>query len=540
MTSWAMAKTVVSVLCDAGVQDLVISPGSRSAALAIALERAERAGAIRLHPRVDERSAGFLALGLAKSTGRLVPLVCTSGTAVGNLLPALMEASHARVPLLVISCDRPAYRVGTGASQTTDQVGVFTTFANTSLRLSSTSGREAYWAAGIRRAIESSLGTRTRLAGPSQVNLEFSNPMLPEPGDDSYRLDRSCKLKVSSTGPDELVALEPGPRTVVLAGDAHPQMGAAAVALAESAGLPLLAEPSSGARSGQNAISTYRILLDGGLRSRIERVITFGHPTLSRPVASLLSDPGVEQIVVTDSADWPDVGATASVVAGRVSLPAADPSWLGQWLDAETRTRAALAPMLEELNPYSLANAVVASVGEDENLAFGASNSIRDADLAELNRASHRTWSNRGLAGIDGTIATATGIALGTGRPTTLLLGDLTFLHDLGSLNLGGGVRPDLRIVVADDDGGSIFHTLEQGGAPYANSFERVFATPQGLDLVSLAEGFRLPARGITDLTTLNQALTGTISGVEVLVVQLDRSTRRNTDQAIRKLAKLV
>ncbi|MDO4783612.1 MAG: 2-succinyl-5-enolpyruvyl-6-hydroxy-3-cyclohexene-1-carboxylic-acid synthase [Propionibacteriaceae bacterium] len=538
MSSWLMAQTLVRTLIAEGITDAVLAPGSRNAALSILLDRAARSGQIRLHVRVDERSAGFLALGLGKASGRPAPVVCTSGTAAGNLLPAAMEARHAGVPWLALTCDRPAFRVGSGASQTTDQPGIFGVFAVASQRLSSSSGRPRHWAAGLRRTLGAARGTRTGRPGPAQLNVEFSEPLLAEPGHDEPAPPPAVALPGRGPGPAH--ALKAGPRSVVLAGDATPQTGARARAFAEAAGLPLLAEPSSNARGGANAISCYRLLLGAGLRPGIERVVTFGHPTLSRPVAALLSDPGVEHIVVAEHADWPDVGASASVVCDGVawSGPPAGRDWLEGWRAQDRALRERLDAELTGLSGYTLAAEVVAATGAGENLVFGSSNPIRDADLAPIASAPATAWANRGLAGIDGTIATAVGIGLATDAPTTLLLGDLTFTHDLGSLAFPPGEpRPRLRIVVADDDGGSIFHTLEQGGPDYADSFERVFAVPHGLDLGAIAAGFGHPVTRVGRRGELRAALRRPIGGVEVVVVGIGRGERRATDAWLATLA---
>ena len=512
----------------------LLAPGSRSAALAVALADAERAGAIRLHVRVDERVAGFLALGLAKASGRVVPVVCTSGTAVGNLLPAAMEARHAGIGWLALTCDRPAYRVGTGASQTTDQSGLFGVFSVANARLSSSSGRPAYWSSAIRRALIAASGVRTGRPGPAQVNVEFSNPMLPEdPADREWTPAVGPQFPVAAVRPDDPVALPATPGTVVLVGDADVANGAEARALAEIARLPLLAEPSSNARTGPNAITTYRLLLGGELGRQVSRVITFGHPTLSRPVAALLSDADVEHIVVTRHADWADVGATAAAVVSGVTIPPDESDWLDRWRSADARALSRLASQLPDLSGYTLAAAVVASVAAGDNLVFGSSNPIRDADIAPPGPAAV-AWANRGLAGIDGTIAMATGIALATGRPTTLLLGDLTFQHDVGALALPPGEpRPVLRIVIADDDGGSIFHTLEQGAPAFQDAFERVFATPQSLDLATIASAFGWRTSRLNDLGDVRAALARPIKGPEVLVVPVRRADRRATDRAL-------
>ncbi|MBK7821937.1 MAG: 2-succinyl-5-enolpyruvyl-6-hydroxy-3-cyclohexene-1-carboxylic-acid synthase [Tessaracoccus sp.] len=534
MSSIELGAVVVDALRGAGVTDVVLAPGSRSAALALAADRADRAGDLRLHVRIDERVAGFTALGLAKASGRPVAVVTTSGTAVANLGPAAMEATAAGVPLLFVTADRPAHLVGTGANQCGDQAGAFGPAALAVIRLSSESGSAAAWAAGVHRALAVASGARTRQPGAVQLNIEFAEPLvgeLPAPREFAFEIAESSGHRVA-----ELDAR----RTVVLVGDATPEVGAEARALAEVSGAPLLAEPSSNARAGANAVADYRLRL-ADLGPRIERVIVFGHPTLSRPVSRLLARDDVELVVVTDRATWPDPGHRAALVADRVLLAPQDASWLGEWtnrsLDPEAASEAparvialrAATPSSasaieqarlpsafvgversETLTQTVLAATVLAALGPGDDLVLGASSIIRAADLAPVAERPPRIFANRGLAGIDGTVATATGIALATGRPTTVLLGDLTAQHDLGGL-----VRPPsepwprLRVVVADDGGGSIFRTLEQGAPEYAASFERVFGTPQGLDLAAVAAAMGWRTTVVETAAELTAALEG-------------------------------
>ena len=499
MSSIELGSVIVDALLGMGVTDIVLSPGSRSAALALAAERADRAGPLRLHVRVDERVAGFTALGLAKESGRAVAAVTTSGTAVANLAPAAMEARAAGVPLVLVTADRPAHLVGTGANQTGDQVGAFGPSALGVIRLSSESGDADAWAAGVHRAVVLAEGRRSRQPGPVQLNVEFAPPLVGE-----LPQSRARGLAVSRSGGHSAVELD-GRRTVVLVGDATAAVGLEARALAEVSGAPLLAEPSSNARSGTHAIAGYRELL-GGVGAGIERVVVAGHPTLSRPVTALLSRRDVELVVVTGTAAWIDPGHRADVVADRVLLGDQDPGWLDAWRDAD----AALAPAGGGFTQRHVADAVLASLGPGDDLVLGSSSIIRAADLSPVSAAPPRVFANRGLAGIDGTVATATGIALAGGRPTTVLLGDLTLQHDLGAL-----VRPAqeprarLRIVVADDGGGSIFHGLEQGAPAYADSFERVFGTPQGVDLVAVGKALGWRAARASSAAELAAALAG-------------------------------
>ena len=559
--SVACASAVLGQLLAQGVTDLVLAPGSRSAPLALVGDAAARAGRLRLHVRVDERSAGFLALGLAKASGRCVPIVTTSGTAVGNLLPAVMEAHHSGVPLLVVSADRPAALVGFGANQTTEQSQLFDGFLRYRARVSSAASAVS-WPAQAARAVLAATGALSRFPGPAQLNVELGQPLV----SDAVEAPAEFRPVLTPDQPDAVVHPLPGaPRTLVVCGDAPVSIGRVAVELAEAAGLPLLAEPSSNARTGANALGHGRILLAGPLAEQIERVIVFGRPNLSRPVTALLSRADIEVIVLSASPDFVDPGWRASVVAGAVSVAPGPPDWLAAWQDADSRLRpvalgdpglrrddgglglrrddgglrlrrddGGLGLRRDDGEPTALltgpqvAALVVASVPADQVLCLGNSNPIRDADLAPVRPDSPPVFANRGLSGIDGTLATAIGVALGSGRPTTLLCGDLSFVHDVGALAIGPGEpRPELRIVVADDAGGSIFATLEYGGEQFADSFERVFATPTGLDLVALTRGFGIPCVRISTADELASALDEPVRGLEVLVVDVDRSGRR-------------
>ncbi len=477
MNSPLCGVTIVEGLIAQGITDVVASPGSRNAPLLIALDHAASDGLLRLHMRVDERVAGFTALGLAKASEQVVAVVTTSGTAVGNLLPAAMEAKAAGIPLLLITADRPATCVGTGANQTCDQVGFLGPTGRGTLRLSSSSGDPQAWRAAVARATALAAGLRTRAPGPVQLNVEFDLPLVspetprPQPQVTMPQILTSCGSQVYEVTTDA--------RTVILAGDASPSVGAEARALAEITGTPLLAEPSSNARTGP-AIPGYRELLPG-LAPEIERVVVYGHPTLSRPVAALLARRDIELIIVASHAEWIDPGHAATTVTDRVILPPGDPAWLQRW-------QVSTPDITPELSGEAVAAAVVAAVGPRENLVFGASSSIRYADLAPLNFRPGQCWANRGLAGIDGTLATATGIALSTGNPTTVLLGDLTLQHDMGALvSPRLEPRPNLRVILLDDDGGGIFASLEQGESPYRESFDRVFRTSQALNMELLA-----------------------------------------------------
>ncbi|MGH3444808.1 MAG: 2-succinyl-5-enolpyruvyl-6-hydroxy-3-cyclohexene-1-carboxylic-acid synthase, partial [Nocardioidaceae bacterium] len=341
--------------------------------------------------------------------------------------------------------------------------------------------------------------------------------------------------------------LEAGPRTVVVAGD---DAGPPARVLAERGGWPLLAEPTSGSRTGDNAIRTYRLLLeDPSLAERIERVVVCGHPTLSRPVTDLLSRDDVETLAVPGRTGWTDAGHVVSRVLSAASAeqPEAD-GWLDEWRSRDADVSERLDALLAErdaLTPHEVAGAVAKAVPPNGLLFVGASNPVRDLDLMvpryEVG-ARRMVIGNRGLAGIDGSVSTAIGATLG--RPHTsrafALLGDVTFLHDANGLILGPQeARPDLSIVVVNDDGGSVFASLEQGAPEHEAAYERLFGTPHGVHVAALCAATRTPHLRVHNLPALQQALASPAGGVEVIEAAVRRDDRRDLDAAIRSLVRI-
>jgi 2-succinyl-5-enolpyruvyl-6-hydroxy-3-cyclohexene-1-carboxylate synthase len=525
--SAAAARALVSELVAAGVRDVVLAPGSRSAPLAYALHAAERAGWLRLHVRIDERSAAFVALGIARV--RTAAVVTTSGTAVANLHPAVLEAAHSGAPLVVLTADRPHELRGVGANQTTDQVGIFGSAVRWSGELPAD---DAAPTRGIRSAVVRSVaaarGLRSGHPGPVHLNVAFRDPLAPV---DDWVPGAPPPARTDvrpAVAPASPVALDRGPRTVIVAGDGA---GAPAVRLAAASGWPVLAEPGSGARSTPGAVTAYRTLLaEPELGPRIERVVQFGRPTLSRPVSALLARTDVQVFVVGPGPDWVDVAGTAAEVLGAVEvageITVGERAWAGRWAVASTAAERVLAD--EDLGGPAVARAVLTAGG---TVVLGSSMAIRDADLA--GPAGHhepavRVFANRGLAGIDGTISTATGLALVTAGPVRALIGDLTFQHDVGGLARGRlEAEVDLQVIVLNDDGGSIFATLEHGAPDHSEDFDRLFATPQGLDVAALAAGFGARHLLVASAAELQAALAEPGRGRSVVEVRLDGATAR-------------
>ncbi len=536
--SLAAARIAVGALVDGGVQHVVVSPGSRSAPMAYALAEAEAAGRVELLVRIDERSAGFTALGLALSTGSPAAVLTTSGTAVGNLMPAVMEANHAAVPLIVLSADRPEELRGTGANQTTIQLDLF--------------GEHVRFAADVPagssplRAVETALSAATGAfsdlaPGPVQLNLAFRDPLIPAPEEQLPRASHRQRFRI---GTEPLTMSLPAAsgdlperRTLVLAGH---DAGPVAEAFARAHGLPLLAEPSSNARYGPNAVGPYRLLIEHfGPHSAmpIERVVLFGRPTLSRPVSSLLARADVPSAVYQPvPVAWYEPGRRTELplesLADLAEFAGRGPSsWLDAWLLAGSAAQHALDGVLAA-EAAATGPAVGALVWRRARgqLLLGSSNGIRDVDLAGQpgTGPSATVFANRGVAGIDGTISTATGIALGGHLETTVLLGDVTFLHDAGGLLLGTGEeQPQLRIVVLNDSGGAIFSLLEHGAVAeaggYGDAVERLFGTPHSVDIAALAAAYGVGHCAVSTTAGLAEALSAPLAGRSIIEVRTDR-----------------
>lgn len=548
LTSLAAARIAVDALLEGGVRHVVVAPGSRSAPMAYALAEAEAAGRVELLVRIDERSAGFTALGLALSTGAPAAVLTTSGTAVGNLLPAVMEANHAAVPLIVLSADRPEELLGTGANQTTIQLDIF--------------GEQVRFAVDVpagtnpERAVSTALYAATGALedtppGPVQLNLAFREPLVPEPSDALPPTGGRRPFHYDA-GPQPLTLPAAGSglperNTVVLAGH---DAGPVAEAFARAHGFPLLAEPSSNSRFGPNAIGPYRLLLQHfGPRSPmpIERVAVFGRPTLSRPVAALLARQDIplamyEPVPVA----WYEKGRRPETPIASLDELAeftgrGSPEWLDAWLMAGAAAQHALDGVLDSSTATGPSVASVVWANARGQLVLGSSNGIRDVDLAgqPAPEPLATVYANRGLAGIDGTISTATGIALGGGRETTLLVGDVTFLHDAGGLLLGAGEpEPDLRIVVLNDSGGGIFGLLEHGqvedAGRYGTAVERLFGTPHKVDLSALAAAYGVGHSTVSTTAGLAAALQSPLKGRTIVEVRTDRQELRQLHARIK------
>ena len=572
----ADARSLVAALLAEGVREVVLCPGSRSAPLADALADAADAGRLRLRVVLDERSAGFIAVGAARAHAlnghsRCAAVVTTSGTAVSNLHPAVSEADAAGIPLLVISADRPHELVGTGASQTTEQTGLFVPALRLGVDLPADlaadlggHAADAAIAGQVRRAVAAATGTLSRDPGPVQINARFRPPLTAQdaaegavpaaPVPPSPPMVPAARAAVLAGAPEASADQPAGSgslaqgRGIVVAGDtAHPGVGALARSLAEHLDWPLLAEPTSQARSGPQALSRYAELLGTPagrvLAEQAEHLLVLGHPSLSRSITALLGRDDLDITVLTERARWADVSGRARRVvpmdgahhepddaalqaarlAARLGLESAHAAWTDSW-------RRAVAD-LPEPDRSSSADALARAVWEAgqapgaPTLLLGSSMTVRRLDrLAQPGAAAPMAVANRGLAGIDGTIATGIGLWMASGEPVRAVMGDLTFLHDAMSLNRG--VREeeaDLQVIVVDDGGGAIFSQLEYARTMPAGRLERLFTAPQRADIAALAAALGARVHVPNDVAALRRLLAEPVDGMSVVIWETTR-----------------
>ena len=561
--STALATTLVDELVRCGLREAVIAPGSRSAPLAMALHAAAQpASGLRLHVRIDERSASFLALGLAKASGRPVAVVCTSGTAAAHFHAAVIEADESGVPLIVLTADRPPELRGTGANQTIDQVKLYGAAVRWFCEVGAPEnrpGQAAYWRSLACRAWSSANGNEGTFAGPVHLNLPFREPLVPGVADPAGDGDAQwCEsLEGRPDGaPWTQLAGEPGlangatpaltvdwtERGVIVAGDgtANP---ARVAELAAQAGWPLLAEPSSGARQGPGALRSYQYLLDAPdfiADHRPDLIVSAGRPGLSRGQLALLRAAGRHIVLSQGAGRWSDPARTANDVAGSLIVRGrAQPGpsgWLHSWQAADGAASQAADEVLEaagDLSEPLLAREVGAALPSGGLLWVASSMPARNLDRHMVARSDVRVLASRGASGVDGLVSSAIGAALAHqadgGGPAVALLGDLALVHDAPGLILGPvEPRPDLCLIVVNNDGGGIFSALEQAAFP--DSFERVFGTPHGADFAALAAAAGLPFARLDQSADLPAALTGTgLRLVEVRTSRADEAKLRTT-----------
>ena len=552
----ALASAFVEELARCGLRHAVISPGSRSTPLALALWRQTE---IETTVIVDERSAAFFALGVAQASGAPVAILCTSGTAAANLHPAICEADHAAVPLIALTADRPPELRGIGAGQAIDQLKLYGDsvrwFCEVGTHDADDDGLLHYRSTAC-RAVAAARGDPR--PGPVHLNFAFREPLAPLPEEGA--VSASDPLALRGRGERPLTAVTPidtepsqflldevaghideADIGVIVAGrQLDPELREPLARLARVAGFPILAEPTSQLRCGPHdrsrVITAYDLLLrDERFRETAspDLVLRFGETPTSKPLRSWLVESGADQIVVDPLGDWnePTRRAAALLRADPTELAAGWAARLGEerpapamWLQAERAAREAIEAELGSIGEPTepgLQLALGATYGDGELVYTASSMPIRDQEaFLPASEADTTFLCNRGANGIDGLISSGIGAAHASGKPTTILSGDLGLLHDIGGLAALRDVSTPVRVVVIDNDGGGIFHFLPQREALENAEFESLLGTPRGVDVAKAAALFDLPHRSLNSLDDLPDALA---AGTGLIEVPVDR-----------------
>ena len=515
-TSTTLARTIVRQILEAGITDVVVSPGSRNAPLSIAFYQASAKGLITLHTRIDERTAAFFALGIAKATRRPVPVVCTSGTAVANYHPAVLEASHSNQPLLILTADRPAELRRTGANQTTEQARIF--------------GRAVRYFADISgSAYPMELPLNSLKSGPVHLNIQFAEPLSPD--DDSDWLE-----KISARAPREFNRKSAGTfytkstRGVLVVG--HDRAGFTVEDVEKFAtelGWPLIAEDPL---SFKNALSHASIFLTSQTITdelAPDTVVVIGRTTLSRSINRLIAA-ARKTIVIDPSILTVDTDRSADqkfAALPKVEVQPVDAEYVERWKKFSLRAE----KKISDINTWSealVAREIGSGIPTGTSLFIASSRPIRDIEGFALARSGVETFANRGLAGIDGNISTALGIAASR-KETVAVLGDLGFLHDITGLIHDEKIN--LKIMVIDNNGGGIFSTLSHRGV---EGFEKIFGTPHNLDITKIAEAFGLSTSIVTQQSELITELSKPVIGLSLVLIKVpDRESNAENLKAI-------
>lgn len=527
-----LGAVIVDQLNRLGVKDVVISPGSRNAPLTMALWRASTTGEIRLHTRIDERSAAFLALGIAKATGLPTPVMCTSGSAAANFFPAILEAHHGGHPLIAVTADRPARLWDTGANQTTRQVNMFAGANVPTLNMSAQDeerGQVRQWRELLAREI-----THLR---PAHINVEFEEPLV---GSLDWVEDIDGDVEVP---PHESVNTKKlqryHPHGVILVGhDAGAIEFEAISQFARTTGWPILSENPL---FGSEVLPHTSLVLGDAARREVlkpEIIMTVGRLTLSRAISAYVAsanyqivvDPRIADVDVKRPGD--EIHFTLPVIDQEITR---DPQWSENFASISQTIGTKLPALLTEWSEPAAVQTIVRELPDGATLFVASSRPIRDIEAFAASRSGIEVYANRGLAGIDGNLSTAYGIALVRNR-TYALVGDLAFLHDVNGLLIGKDeVRPNLTIVVISNDGGGIFSTLPQSDVP---GFEKIFGTPHGLDLVKIAESYGIDAIGVNSLDALTAQLARKSDGLRVIVCHMP--DRKNNAQLLKQITEVL
>ena len=533
------AELIVQQLIENDVNFVALSPGSRNGPISLALIQAEKDGLIKVGVRIDERSAAYLALGAAIASGKPSAVLTTSGTAVANLFPAVVEAKYSGIPLIVLSADRPASVQGTGANQVIVQREIFGNYvsrsievASESLNIETNSAREA-----IKDRINSVISIASKNRVPVHLNITLGEPLVPT---QKFKFSKAKMVSSTNANFSENILTEYlGKKGVIVAGGTNLEYLNYAKDLSNSLDWPVIVEPPH-ACVGENMISNSSVVL--GLKKnelKPEVVLTIGRVGLSRQVSELIKNSptvvscALPNVITNSTAKQKNSGLF------RVPVKQQNQNWLKLWKDSGLIIFEKIQKILKshsKLSNLHVVNYLIQNLPKDSHIHLSSSYAARDFDLlispfyqSAFSNGEVSVSMNRGVNGIDGVVSTAIGTSLVNNKPTFAFLGDIAAIHDLNSFIIPKLEKtPDITFIITDNNGGGIFNTLEQSGV---EDFERVYGTPTDIDLFKLFNNLNIEVLEVNNINELSNLISKP-SGMKAIIVKIES---RETEAQLRK-----
>lgn len=522
------AELIVQQLIDNGIEFVSLAPGSRNGPISLALVQAEKDGLIDVAVRIDERSAAFLALGAAISSGKPSAVLTTSGTAVANLFPAIVEAKYSGIPFVVLTADRPASVQGTGANQVIIQREIFGNYVSRSIEIASesfnintSSAREA-----IKDRINSVLSVAIKNKVPVHLNITLAEPLVP------VKKFNFTKAKLENLQnpniPENILTEYLNKKGIIIAGGTNLEYANYAKELSDALDWPVIIEPPHSC-VGENTVSNASVLLSSlDEKLKPEVILTIGRVGLSRPVSDLIKKASTVVSCAVPNVITNTVAKQKITGLFRIPIKQNNQIWLKQWQDNGIKVFNQIQDKIKnypEISNLHIVDFLMRNLASNSHIHLSSSFAARDFDLlnsplydSAYSNGEVSVSMNRGVNGIDGVISTAMGTALVNDKPTFAFLGDIAGIHDLNSFVIPKLEKnPDLTFIISDNNGGGIFNTLEQAGV---DDFERVYGTPTNVNLSELLNKLNIDTKEIHAIEDLKNYLK-TPSGIQVIVIKI-------------------
>lgn len=523
------AQLLVQQLINVGVEFVSLSPGSRNGPISLALIAAEKQGLLSVHVRIDERSASFLALGAAIKSGKPTAVLTTSGTAVANLFPAIIEAKYSGTPFIVLTADRPAAVHGTGANQVIVQREIFGSYVNRSIEIASESLNLETSSAldAIKDRINSVLSIAIKNGGPVHLNIALAEPLVPT---QEFKFEKKNTVQaINQIIPENISTEFLKKKGIIVAGGTNVEYQNYAYELSQALDWPVIVEPPHKGVAESSISSPSLIISLQEIDFKPEVVLTIGRVGLSRQVSEMITSApiliscAVPKIITNSKA--------RQRISGLFKLPIKQSNldWKNLWQDKGKRVFQIVEKVLldhTKLSSLQVVNLLIKKLPKNSHIHLASSLSARDFDLlmspefnSPYSNGDVSVSMNRGVNGIDGVVSTAMGTALSSNQATFALLGDIAALHDLSGFVIPAGEKvPNITFIVCDNNGGGIFNLLEQSDVP---DFERAFGTPTNLNLIEIFKSLKADVKSISNLVELEENLLQS-AGIKVLVVKIE------------------